>query len=483
MTNNSDKFILAIDLGTSGAKAVLASIHGEIIDFSTEETKLHLFPGGGAEQDPDDWWRAVKNSTRKILEKGIVPAEKIVAVCCTTQWLGTVPVDREGRHLRQAIIWMDSRGAPHIREIVKGKIEIEGYAIQKLVTWLRLTGGAPSHPGKDSIAHILYIKHEQPEIYQSTYKFLEPKDYLNMRLTGKFATSNEAITLHWVTDNRNISKIEYSERLLKLATLDREKLPDLKSATDILGTIKPEVAAELGLNQDAKVIMGTPDIHAAIIGSGAVKDYEPHLYIGTSSWLTCHVPFKKTDLFHNMASLPSAVPGRYFIANEQETAGECMRFLKDQILFHDDEASLGAQPEEAFDIINKIAEKVPPGSDKVIFTPWLYGERTPVEDHSVRAGFFNMSLNTSRAHLIRAVFEGVAFNTKWLHGHVEKFVKRPLDNINFIGGGALSDLWCQIYADVLNRRIRQTKQPVEANARGAAWLASAALGYVQFDDI
>jgi len=119
----------------------------------------------------------------------------------------------------------------------------------------------------------------------------------------------------------------------------------------------------------------------------------------------------------------------------------------------------------------------------VIFTPWLNGERTPVEDHLVRGGFFNQSLGTTRAHLVRAVFEGVAYNTRWMHQHVERFVKRRLDGINFVGGGALSALWCQIHADVLNRTIRQVEEPRLANARGAAFAASVALGYISFDDI
>jgi xylulokinase len=195
----------------------------------------------------------------------------------------------------------------------------------------------------------------------------------------------------------------------------------------------------------------------------------------------CHVPFKKTDIFHNMASLPSAIPGRYFVANEQETAGACLKFIRDNVLFVDDETKI--ENPAVYQEFDKIVEKVPPGSNGLIFTPWLYGERTPVEDHTVRGGLHNISLPIKRDDILRAIFEGVAFNSRWLFELVEKFIKRKMNPVNIIGGGAQSDIWCQIYADVLNRTIRQVKDPIMANARGAALIAAVGLGLCSFDDI
>jgi xylulokinase len=249
----------------------------------------------------------------------------------------------------------------------------------------------------------------------------------------------------------------------------------------VLGLIRPEIAAELGLPQHVQVIMGTSDMHSAAIGSGAVRDYEAHLYIGTSSWISCHVPFKKTDVFHNIASLPSAIPGRYFVVNEQETAGACLRYLKENILFHPDELAQEQDQTNVYQLFDQIVARAPAGSDRVIFTPWLNGERTPVDDHLTRGAFYNLSLRHTREHLIRAVFEGVAFNTRWLLGYVEKFTGRPFPMINMIGGGATSNIWCQIHADILNRPIRQMKDPIQANARGAAILAGVALGATTFE--
>ncbi|MBF0237938.1 MAG: FGGY-family carbohydrate kinase, partial [SAR324 cluster bacterium] len=483
VTTEQTRYILAIDLGTSGPKVALVSVQGQVLDCVVEKTPLELFPGGGAEQAPEDWWNAIARGVKKLLAKTRIPPEQIIAVSNTTQWSGTVAVDRQGKPLMNAIIWMDSRGAKYLKKITGGMLNYDGYDLKKLFKWLRKTGGLPSQSGKDPIAHILFIKHELPQIYQNTYKFLEPKDYLNLKFTGKFAAGMDSIVLHWLTDNRDIQNLRYDRELIRMSTIDPDKLPPLKKSTDTLGRILPEIARELGLSEDTVVVMGTPDIQSATIGSGAVRDYEAHLYIGTSSWLTCHVPFKKTDILLNMASIPSALPNKYFVANEQECAGVCLTYLKDNLFARKDELNTNPKTRNVYEIFNQMAEKVPPGSNKVIFTPWLYGERTPVEDHTIRGGFHNLSLHTTRDHMIRAVFEGVALNSRWLLQSVEKFVKRPFPQITMIGGGAISDLWCQIHADILNRPIRQVKNPIETNVRGAAMLASLSLGLITVDQI
>ena len=474
---------LAIDLGTSGPKVALVSVKGEVLAFEIERTPVTLLPGGGAEQAPGDWWKAICRAARRLLARPTIRKEVIVGLCCTSQWSGTVAVDREGSPLGNAIIWMDSRGAPYVRDITSGPLRMAGYGIDKLWAWVRLTGGIPSRSGKDSIAHILFLKHEKPDVYHAAHKFLEPKDYLNLKLTGRYAASYDSMTLHWVTDNRRIDRIDYHEGLLKLAGLDRATLPDLKASVDVLGPLLPSAAKDIGLPNGLPVVMGTPDLHSAAIGSGAVRDYDAHLYIGTSSWLTCHVPFKKTDLLHNMATIPSAIPGRYFIANEQEMAGGCLAFLRDEILFPPEDGTPADDAERSFAALESLAREVPAGSRGLIFTPWLYGERTPVDDHTLRGGFHNLSLEADRGALVRAVLEGVAYNSCWLMGYVERFIKRPLTHIHMVGGGANSDLWCQICADVLDRTIHQVQDPVEVNARGAGILAAVALGYGRFEDI
>lgn len=479
----ADKFILSIDLGTSGPKVALVSTQGEVLGSEFDETHLILLENGGAEQSPSGWWAAIDKAVKRLLSRGLASNKDIIAIATTGQWSGTVAVDKAGNALGNGIIWMDARGAPYLRKISGGGLEIQGYAAGKLIQWIRKTGGIPGTAGKDSIAHILYLKHARPEIYQAAYKFLEPMDYIGLRLTGRFAGSFNSMVLHWLTDNRQISRVTYDDALIRYSTIERSKLPDLLPANSILGPLLEDVAREWGLSGEVQVITGSPDIHSAAVGSGAVGDYESHLYIGTSSWLTCHVPIKKTDIFHNIAALPSGIPGRYLLTDEQECAGVCLQFLRDNILFHEDELPGGEKPKNAYQLFDRIAERTPAGSGRVIFLPWLYGERAPVDDRFVRGGFYNQSLETTREHMIRAVLEGVAFNSRWMLKYVEQTNGRRAEAINMVGGGARSAIWCQIHADIMDRPIRQMQDPIEVNVRGAALLASAALGILRYDEI
>ncbi|MBM7113399.1 xylulokinase [Archangium primigenium] len=480
VTPSGNASILAIDLGTSAVKLAAVDLRGHILGGTVEPLDLKLLPEGGAEQDPEAWWAAIVRAARRLLDSGAVAARDIIALNTSAQWSGTVAVDERGAPLTPALIWMDSRGRAHVRRRVGGFPSVEGYALHRLLTWVRISGGAPTLSGKDPIGHILYLQEALPDVYRATYKFLEPKDWLNHRLSGRFVSSHDTITLHWVTDNRDLARVAYDDRLLRLAGLPREKLPDLVPAASVLGPLVPEAARALGLSEAVQVISGAPDILAAAVGSGAVRDHEPHLCVGTSSWIGCHVPYKKTDVLHQMGSLPAALPGRYLLTNEQESAGICLTTLKDRVLFGP-ECTL---PEaERFPLLEREASQVAAGSDRLLFLPWLNGERSPVDDPTLRGGFVNQSLSTTRGHLVRAVMEGVANNTRWLFGHVEKFTGRRLDSLRIIGGGARSRLWCQIQADVLDRRIEQVDEPVLANARGAAFQAAVALGRLSVEEI
>jgi xylulokinase len=483
MSAHEKKYILSIDLGTSAAKVALISIHGEVIGWEDEPIPLHVLPNGGAEQDPNNWWEIIMRISKRLLARGLVPKKNVVAACAVTPGAGTIPVDRDGNCLMNAMIWLDSRGAGLVKKHIRGLINVEGYNLFKLMQWLRITGGAPSPSGKDLIGHTLYIKHAFPEIYQNTHMFLDQLDYINYRLTGNFVATCDTKGISWLLDIRDTEKIAYHEGMLREWGIERDKLPELKRCIDVIGTIRPEIADALGIHRKVKVVAGAFDLPAAAVGSGAVEDYQAHLSIATSSFMTVHVPFKKVDIFHAMASLPCAIPDRYLLLAEQEGAGVNLTFLRDNILFHQDALQDVEAPDHYFQAINLIAEESPPGSNGIIYTPWIHGERAPIEDPWARTNIFNVSLDNTRGDLARAILEGVAFNTRWILGPVEKFCRRRMDPIQVVGGGANSNLWCQILADVLDRRIRQVKNPIQAAARGAAFIASVGLGYIQFDNI
>ena len=464
-SSKDSPLFLGIDLGTSSCKVVLCEASGALRARETASYPLVVGPGGTVEQDPEAWWGAIVSATaRAVRSSGADPA-RIATAGCTGQWSGTLAVGKDGAPLRRAIIWMDTRGEPYIRALTAGFPGVSGYRIDKLARWLQKTGGAPAHSGKDSLAHILYLKHREPEVYRATSFFLEPKDYVNYRLTGEIAASWDNVAVTWVTDNRDASHVSYDDALFRLATLDRAKFPPLKAATAVVGPVSGKAARELGVPEGLPVVAGAGDMQASLIGAGCTRPGQHHLYLGTSSWLTAHVPFKKTDIFHNIASLPSALPGLYSIIATQESAGSSLAFVRD-LLF-------GTGPSSPlFEELDRMAAQSEPGSGGVLFTPWLYGERAPVEDRHLRATFFNLGLASGRPQLIRAVMEGVAYNNRWILGPVEKLGGRRADPVRIGGGGASSSLWSQILSDVLGRTVETVEDAAHATARGAALLGA-----------
>ncbi|MBL6974793.1 MAG: FGGY-family carbohydrate kinase [Deltaproteobacteria bacterium] len=478
-----NRYVLAIDHGTSGCKTALVSVNGRVGETAFEPTPIHYLPGGGAEQDPEDWWRTLVATAARVVSASGLDPDHIVGMCCSSTFSSTVAADREGRPLMNALTWLDSRGAPHVRRLMKGLVNIEGYGLSNLLNWVPRTGGGPTLSGKDDIAHVLYVQNERPDVYRETHRFVGSKDWLNWRLTGRCAASFDSVTLFWVTDNRDIDNVRYHDGLIRRLGVDRAKLPRLMRSTDVLGPVMPAVADAIGLRRDTPVIVGAADLQSACVGSGAVGDFDGHVYIGTSSWVLCHVPFKKTDVFHKVASLPSAIPGRYFCANEQDMAGGCLEFVAKNLLYHRNRLRDEAPPEDVYAQLDEVAREVPPGSRGVLFTPWLNGEKTPVDNETLRGGWHNLSVNNNLDDMVRAVFEGVALNTRWNLKYVERFTGRAMNPLNIIGGGARSDVWCRIMADVLGRTVRQVEDPLQANARGAAFIAAVALGHIGFDDI
>ncbi len=478
---SNDRLILAVDLGTSGCKCALVSLRGEVRAWAFHAVPLHV-DGVSAEQEPEDWWRALLAGACELFRRDPSWRAQVAAVCCSTQGEGTVCVDAQGRPIGRAMTWLDMRGASAIGARVRGAVNIAGYGPLKLWRWLRLAGGVPALSGKDSAGHIAYIRDHDPARYERTHKFLNVLDMMNLRLTGRFCATRDSILTAWVTDNRG-GDVRYDASLIASLGIDADKLPEIVRSTDTLGPLLPEVADALGLARGTPVVAGSIDNSAVAVGGGAVRDFDAHLYLGTSSWLGAHVPFKKTDVRHKIASVPCAIEGRYLAMAMQSAAGANLSFLRDRILFHPDELLRDEQRPDVYQVLDRIAARVPAGARGLIYTPWLYGERTPVDDASLRAGLFNLSLEHSREDMIRAFLEGVALNTRWMLEPFERFNGRKLEAITAVGGGAQSDLWCQIMADVTGHAIGQPESPIQANAMGAAFIASVGLGEIRFEDI
>ncbi|MEM3553483.1 MAG: FGGY-family carbohydrate kinase [Candidatus Bathyarchaeia archaeon] len=468
------KYILAHDTGTTSNKAVLVGLNGEIVGHTSAEYPVYYPKKGCAEQHPQDWWNAVTKTTRELLDKAKVKPSEVAAIIFTTQMSGTLPVDSNGEPLMPCMIWLDTRAKEQAEKMSKGLIKVAGYGLLTLIRFLSITGGIYGHVGKDPICKILWVKETQPKIYNETYKFLDCKDYLVYKCTGNFVISRDYANIWWMMDTRK-GRFNWSDTILKKYGIDKAKLPEIRKATDVAGKLAPEAAAGMELLEGIPVIVGAGDVASAAVGSGAVREGKIHAYVGTSGWLGCHLSERKKDLFHYIGSICSANPDTYLCVAEQETAGACLDWLKDTMFKESLEA-------DVYKLFSEMAAKVKPGADGLIFTPWLFGERAPLDDPTVRGGFHNLSLEHTREHMVRAVFEGVALNIKWALFYMEKLAGKA-ESINIIGGGAISDVWCQIFADALNKKINRVSDPKEAGAKGAAIIATIALGHIKsFED-
>ncbi|UZD97731.1 FGGY-family carbohydrate kinase [Pseudomonas corrugata] len=477
-----EQLVLAVDLGTSGCKCALVSLEGEIRAWAFHSVALHV-DGLSAEQEPQDWWDAFMRGAAELLGSDPARRRQVVAVSCSTQSEGTVCVDRNGVAIGRALLWLDKRGANAVkRRMGGGRFSLAGYAPLKLLHSLRLTGGVASLSGMDSAGHMAYVLDHEPQRYERTYKFLNVLDYMNLRLAGRFCATADSILTSWITDNRDPHRIRYDNGLVRALGVDADKLPELVNSTDVIGPLLPELADALGLSRDTQVVAGAVDTSAVAVGA-AVNDFASHLYLGTSSWVGAHVPFKKTSVRHHIAAVPSAVGGRYLALAMQSAAGANLSFLRDKVLYHPDELLSDEQQPDVYALLDRIAARVPAGSRGLLYTPWLCGERSPVGDPSLRAGLLNMKLEHSREDIIRAFMEGVALNTRWMLEPFSRFLGQPKEVIVATGGGAQSDVWCQIMADVTGHVIEQPHNPIQTNARGAAFIAAVALGKLRFEDL
>jgi xylulokinase len=455
---------LGIDLGTGGPKVAVVSADGEILSRSHRRVPTYYLPGGGAEQDPEEWWTAIREAVVEALSVDPFLASAIEVIGVTGQWGSTVPVDEEGKPVHRCILWMDTRAHRYSRQAMgaSGPLSVEGYSARKVVSFIRKTAGAPALEGNDPLGHYLLLKNEHPEAFSRAKVLLEPIDWVIMRLTGRAAANPNTMILSWLIDIRHLEQPRYDKRLLALSGRDAGKLPELLPIGAVVGTLSEQAAKDLGLPATVKVVAGQADLISAVAGSGAIESLQLHMAISTTAWISCPFPRKKTDPFRQIATVPGIKPGCYVIANNHETAGVCLDWAR---------SALFAEPAPSYQDLDAMAASVAPGSSGVIFAPWLAGERCPVFDRSLRASFLNLSLDTRREHMVRAVLEGVALNARWMYDAVVRFIGRRPRSLRAIGGGASSDLWCQVHADVMGVAVEKVRDPLWANVKGTALLA------------
>ncbi len=460
--------ILAIDLGSSGVKVAVVDEEGRVLGHGSEALPMVFLPGGGAEQNAEGWWAAIGRCARRAMAGS--RAADVAAVAVTSQYMSIVAIDQSGLPLMNAVMWMDTRGRRHTRHLRTD------HATE---LWLDRHGLPP--PG--DLAHIAFIRSEFPAIDAATAAYVEPVDYLNARLSGRIAATQTTAFPLMTIDNRVHGNLEYSEELVTLAGIDPEKLAPLVPYDEILGPVTPAAAEHLGITTSAVVVTGTIDSITSAVGTGALDATACSIIVGTTSVMVTHVDFKAGDVEHGVISVPSPLPGKYFVMAENGVGGKALEFLLRNVVYADDAFATGAMPADAFERAAEAAASVRPGSGRVLFLPWLVGSMAPGRDGNVRGGFVNLTLTTSRAQLTRAVLEGVAMNFGWLLPYVAGFAGTQFREVRFGGGGAACDLWAEIMADALGVTVHQLAEPQTTNARGAAFLALERLGHIKLTDI
>ncbi|MDY6874956.1 MAG: FGGY-family carbohydrate kinase [Chloroflexota bacterium] len=454
----STKYVIAHDVGTSGNKAVLVDTKGNIQSSALQPYPVHYPRPDWAEQEPEDWWNAITVTTHQVIEQSGVAPRDVLAMVYTTQMLGIVPMGADGQPLRPAIIWLDGRAPRQAERIMR---KFLGQRVFAAVAGAELSG-------KDGLPKLLWLKENEPEIYSGMTCFLDVNGYLTYRATGK-------IVFEWSCASAigfDLKKKDWLRGIIRYIGLDPGKFPPLVRSIDQVGGLTAEAAQACGLLEGTPIFGGGGDAQGAAVGSGAVGEGEGHIYLGTSGWVGV-VTAKTPTGRHGVVSIQSADPDKALLFAEMETAGACLKWIADEFYRHEQ-----ANPTipNVYTLMDQDVVTIPPGSEYLVFTPWMYGERAPVADTWVRSTFFNLSADHTREHLLRAVYEGVAYNLRWIVEVVEQTFGFHLPVLRVIGGGARGAPWMQIIADVTKRSVETVAQPQEAGAVGAALTAAVGLG-------
>lgn len=452
-------YIISHDMGTSSDKAVLVDFGGKIIDTAVAPYKTYYPYPAWVEQNPQEYWEGVTSASRKLIEKTGIDPSDVKGVVFATQAMGIIPIDEAGSVLYPNITWVDGRAQKQADSIMR---KLGG---KRLFTML---SGTPIM-GKDVIAKLIWLKEERPDIYSRTKYFLDVNGYLKYKCTGRMVAELSGASSYGL----DLKKKTWLS-VLKLTGLDMRKLPPLLRSTDKVGGLTKEAAAELGLCEGTAVFGGCDDVQSACIGSGMTNDGEIHIYLGTSAWV-CASSKNETAFKNGAAAIQSADPNMNLIVGITEAAGSNIEWLMNQF-FRKEHEEYG---EGIFKYMDEQILKIPCGSDNLICTPWMLGERCPVSTTTTRATLFNINEEHTREHLMRAVYEGIGYNLNWILENFKKDYKLSCRSFRIIGGGALDDAWMQIIADITNTEFGVLDNPRNAGALGGAIIALIGLGVLK----
>ena len=443
-------YTLGIDVGTGGTRALIVDEQGRVVASATEEHEPFASPQiGWAEQHPDDWWRACGTAVRGALKKANLRGEDIACVGFSGQMHGAVMLDEQGKVVRPALIWCDVRTDPQCREIT------EKIGAERLI---QLT----SNPAlaNFTLTKFLWVREQEPENWKRVRYVMLPKDYVRFRLSGERAIDMADASGTLLLD---VAHRRWSKEVLAATEIDERLLPALYESPDVCGKVSADGAAATGLKVGTPVVAGAGDQAAGATGMGIVAPGTVSATIGTSGVVFAATDRPALDRQGRLHTFCHAIPGRWHVMGVTQAAGLSLRWFRDQFGAGKDD---GRDPYER---LSDEAAKVPAGCDGLLWTPYLMGERTPHLDPNARGALVGLTATHTRAHIIRAIMEGVAFSLRDTFSIFQE-MGVPVSRIRLGGGGARSKVWRQIQADVYGHEV-ECVEAEEGAAYGAALLA------------
>ena len=452
-------YLIGIDIGTSATKTVLFDEEGRVAASASQEYPLYQPHNGWAEQDPHDWRDAALETLRRVMDESGAGPEDVKGIGLSGQMHGLVMLDEKGEVIRRSIIWCDQRTGAEVEDML---------AIMPRERWIEVTANPPLTGW--TAAKILWVRKNEPENYARCRHILLPKDYIRYVLTGVFAAE--------VSDASGMQLLDvpgrcWSEEVLEKLDINPEYLGKLYESCEVTGTILPEIAARTGLSEKTVVVGGAGDNAAAAVGTGVVEDGKAFTTIGTSGVVFAHSSQVTIDPKGRVHTCCCAVPGAWHVMGVTQAAGLSLQWFRNNFCQDYIEAAK-RQGVDAYDLINMDVAAIPAGSERLIYLPYLMGERTPHLDPDCRGVFFGLSAIHTRAHMLRAVMEGVSYSLcdcndilKEMGVHVSQMMA--------CGGGGRSPVWRQMLADLYDCQVKTVHQS-EGPALGAAILAGVGCG-------
>ena len=489
------KYVITYDIGTTGIKTCLIEIDKEmkILASATEGYGLYVDEEtgvkGGSEQDADEWWNAMCVTTKEVFKKcKKIKKEQIEGISFCSAMQGLVLVDKQGKCIRRPMTYMDQRAREEIKKGIAHGVQVAGAEVTKLLKYLKYTG-AVSSSVKDPIWKYKWVEAHEPENFKRIYKWLDVKEYMILRCSGEFVMTNDSAFGTLLYDTRKGHE-GWCKPICDMVGVNIEHMPVIKASTEKVGEVTAQAAKELGLAEGTAVYGGGGDASLIGVGAGATEIGDTHIYSGTSGWVGTVVPEQLVDAGAMMAAIVGANPETYNYFAELETSNKCVGWVKDHLALDEigvflkkyghKKDDLEEESFNLYDYLEEVIERANPGSDGVVFTPWLHGNRCPFEDPNAAGMFFNIHLETGKTELIRAVVEGVCLHMRWmLERQEQKVAKYKKSNaVRFCGGGALGAATCQILSDILQRDVEVVDSPQNIGAVGAAACIAVGTGMI-----